>query len=119
MNWTEIVASVLGVLVTGLISFLTVLLKNWITTHAKNEKDAKCATDLVELVSNAVSYFSQTTVDTLKKEGKFDSEAQTAVKNQCVVYINEHLTTDLRTYISEHKIDIQDLIESTVSRLKK
>ena len=117
--WLEILATVLGAIGTGFVSVLTYLLKKYIDNKIGNEKASALATELTDLVGNAVLYFWQTTVDTAKKDGTWDDETAKSVKEQCLEYVQGKLTDDLKAYIEEHNTDIGDLIESTIASLLK
>ena len=65
--WTAV-----GILITGLASWLSVVLTNFLNSKIKDKKIAKITTELTNIIFNSVTYVTQTYVDTLKKNGKFD-----------------------------------------------
>lgn len=118
-NWLELLIGILSALVTGLISVGVYLLKKYIDAKLGDSKTATLATELTDIVSNAVLYFWQTTVDTAKKDGTWNSQTAEDVKAQCIAYIEGKLTDDLKAYVKEHNQDIGDLIESAIAGLLK
>lgn len=101
----------LGILTKWLCSYLTKKIKD-IDTHTNNEMSTKYLNMLSETVSKCVIATNQTYVESLKKEGKFDLEAQKnafkmtkdavliILKGETLNYLNE-IIGDLDAYIDE------------------
>ena len=51
MNWTEILFSVLGVILTGLASWATTMLIKWLNTKIKNKELAAFAATILLLLT--------------------------------------------------------------------
>ena len=115
--------SSVGVAVTGLMSWLVVVITNFFNSKIKDKKMAKIMSDLSTIVLNSVQTVFQTFVDVLKKDGKFDSEKQAEAKERALTIINSQLTPEIKEYISANFGDIQEYlknqIESTIYMLKK
>lgn len=118
-QWVDIIATVLSAVVTGILAVVGALLTRWINNHAKDEKEAKMANELLSIVSNAVLYFQQTFVDTAKKEGKWDAETASKVKQDCLDYINGKLSQDMKDYVEGHSKDISEMVETAIATLVK
>lgn len=87
-----------------------------------NELYQKYLTMLEETVINCVIATNQTYVETLKKEGKFDVEAQKVAFERTYKAVLTILAKDAQVYLSEAIGDlntyISELIEATVNQNK-
>ena len=104
----------LGILTSYLVSYLKAK-KEHIAETTDSEIARKYTEMIIDTVTRCVIATNQTYVDTLKKEGKFDIEAQKEAFNKTLnadakQYIIE-ATGDLNTYLTE-------LIESLVYQNK-
>lgn len=119
--WT-ILWSALGIIITGLISWATTVVVNWLNTKIKDKKMAQHATALFEIVMNSVKTISQTYVETMKKEDKFTKENQEKAFQMALDLIKGQLTPELIKYITENFGDVEvylrTQIESTIFNLK-
>ena len=123
----EIVASIIGVIVTSvvvpLITLLGAKLTQWINGKIKNEETRKIIEKVNQIVTSNVAYVFQTYVNNLKKKYKFDDKAQ----NYALRYAQEKILNELsevaKEYILEHYGDINGWIttqiESTIYTYKK
>lgn len=118
----NIFLSALGVILTGLASFVVAKFTQWINGKIADKKAANYLTTILNLVVDCVKETYQTYVETLKKEGKFDKEAQEKALNLCLNKIKEQITTEIKDYIVNNFGDIdgylKSLIESTLYNLK-
>ena len=110
--WTEILFSVLGVILTGLASWGTTVLIQWFNSKIKNKELAAFATTVLTVVSSAVKATYQSYVEGLKGTDAWTKEAQEKAE----------LTTEALAYIQEQHGDIDKyikmLIESVLYDLK-
>lgn len=106
--------SVLGTVLTGLVSWLTTLLVSWLNTKIKDQKLRTFMTKFTELVSSCVNSLTQTTVEELKKAGKFDKEAAENIKKECIDLIINQLSEDMKKFIKENFGDIQEYISTQI-----
>lgn len=117
-----IIWSAVGIVVTGLVSWGVGVFIQFLNSKIKNEKIRKFATQLTTIISGAVQAISQQFVDTLKKQGKFDAQAQAEVKEKALEIIKGQLTTELKDYVSENFGDLekylQEQIEAVLYQLK-
>ena len=66
MSWTEILFSILGVILTGLASWGTTVLIQWLNTKIKNKELAAFAATILTVVNSAVKATYQSYVEGLK-----------------------------------------------------
>lgn len=122
----DILLNILSVVVTAvvvpLISLLGSKLIQWIGTKVKDEKAATFLSKASDIVLNAVKSVFQTYVDSLKKSGAFDSQAQKTALDKATVIIKSQLGTELADYIKTNYGDldawITTQVEATIDTLK-
>lgn len=123
MNWseiaTQIILSVLGVVISG----VGVLLTYFINKYIKNDKLKTVLNSLNDLVRNSVAEVYQTYVEALKKGNMFDEKAQKEALERCLNIINTNMTKDIKEWLEANQSDIESylksLIEAQVALLKK
>lgn len=122
MDWQSILLSVVSIVLTVLVSWLTQRLITWINSKISNSKNAKYLTDAVEVVVRAVKVTYQTYVEALKDENMFDKAAQLQALNQAKDMVLSQLSQDVKDYIASNFGDIEswinNMIESTIYDLK-
>ena len=113
MNWLEMLNQIFEVCVLPLLGILTVYAVNYIKARAKeltaqveNENARKYAEMITETIASCVLATSQTYVDTLKAQGKFDAEAQKIAFQQTYDAIISFLSEEAKEYITEMYGDI-------------
>ena len=111
--WT-ILWGALGTIITGLLSWLTTLLIAWLNSKIKDQKLKTFMTKFTELISSCVNALTQTTVEELKKAGKFDKEAAEKIKGECVELIKNQLSVDMKKFIEENFGDLTDYISTQI-----
>lgn len=122
----EILLDVLSALVTfvlvPLLSWGGVELVKWLSTKTKNEKLQKYIDDATTAVVVAVSEVTQTYVDTLKKEGKFDKDAQKLAfelaKEKALILINDNSKKAINTVYNDFDYWLNLIIEQKVKEQK-
>lgn len=119
----NILLSALGIIVTGLASFVVAKLTQWINSKIKDKKTAALANGVITIITDAVKTVYQEFVEALKKEGKFDAEAQKAAKDKALAIIKAGLTAELNEFIASTFGDIDaylaNQIEVILYNLKK
>ena len=113
-NFNQIILTVIATVCTGLASWLVIVITNWINKKVKDEKLAKILTAITKLIMDVVQKAMQTTVDTLKKQGKFTAKAAAEVKEKVVAEIIAQLTVEQAEYIRSITDDIKVWISSQV-----
>lgn len=115
--------SVFGTAITALLAWLTKVITNFINDKIKDRKMASHATNLMMIVMNAVQCVSQTFVDSLKKEGKFDASAAADAKEKAIAIVLSQMTPDLMKYVEENFGEVREYvaiqIESMIYQTKK
>ena len=122
----EILLNVLSVLLTAvilpLISIAGTQLIKFINSKIKNNELAKQLTTATTIVTNAVRVVFQTYVDTLKKNGSFDKEAQVEALTRAKNIALSQITEDTKSYIEENYGDFNNWltiqIVATIDLLK-
>lgn len=119
----NIIYSVISIIATGIASFLVAKLTQWISAKVKDKKLAEAMTQILSIVEGCVKEVFQTFVDSLKKEGKFDAEAQKEAFNKCLEKVKAQLSLNVLQFIQDNFGDVDSyltsLIESTIYNLKK
>lgn len=120
--WT-IFWSAVGTALTALMSWLTVVITNFFNSKIKDKKMTEIASGITTIILNAVTAVTQTFVDTLKKNGKFDETAQKEAQEKALKIINSQLTEPMIQYIKDNFGDVQEYlktrIEAMIYTLKK
>jgi uncharacterized membrane protein len=118
----NIISVVVTVVVIPLITLLGTNLIQWIGTKTANEKAAKILSEASTIIINSVKTVFQTYVDTLKKSGKFDSEAQIEALQRAKTTALAQLKNETQEYIKANygSVDIWLVtqIEATIDTLK-
>ena len=110
----NIIWSVVGIVLTGLASWLVARLTMWINSKAKDKKSAELLTKVVNIVGDAVKQICQQFVDTLKKEGKFTAEAAAEAKTRAITLIKTQLTAELTEFIASNFGDVETYLANQV-----
>lgn len=116
------VIPILGILATFVVEFLRVKSKEII-----NKLDSDVAKKYTEMITNTVIdcviATNQTYVETLKKQGKFDEQAQKVAFEKTLNAVLGILTEEAKNYIKETTGDLNlylsQLIEAEVNKAKK
>lgn len=122
----EIILNIISVAVTAvvvpLISLLGTKLIQWLSAKVKDEKAASLLSRAAQIVTDAVKSVFQSYVDSLKKSGSFDSEAQKKALESAKDIVKSQLAGELADYIEKSYGDLDvwvtTQIESTIDTLK-
>ncbi len=122
----EIVINIISVVVTSivipLITFLGIKLTQWLNTKIKGEKEKNLLTKITEIITNNVASTFQTFVESLKKENKFDLNAQAKALRKTKESIFNELSDEAIQYIDNNFGDFNEWIttqiEATIYKLK-
>jgi predicted PurR-regulated permease PerM len=122
MDFQEILFSILGVILTGLASWGTTVLIQWLNSKIKNKKLAAFAATILTVVTSAVKATYQSYVEGLKGTDAWTKEAQEKALQMALDTAKEELTTEALAYIEKQHGDvdkyIKTLIESILYDLK-
>ena len=122
MDWsniaTQIILGIVGALITGLGTVITLLINKYV----KNKETAAMLSNISEIVMKCVQETYQTYVQELKDKDIFDAEAQKTALNNCISNIKSLLTTEMSDYLSKNYADVEKflktLVESAINTLK-
>ena len=122
MNWnellTEIIISVVGILISGLGAYVTYLIQK----HIKNEELKQIISELNNVVRNSVLETYQTYVQELKDKDIFDKEAQNLALNRALQLIKENIPEKvfewLKSNFKDYESYLKSLIEAQIGALK-
>ena len=114
MDWaeigTQVILGIIGVLITGLGTLITVLINKYV----KNDKLKQILSSLNETIKNAVSEVYQTYVEALKKDGMFDADAQKEALNKALTTIKQNLPVDVMKWLQANYTDIDAYLKSQI-----
>ena len=119
-NFTSILWTCIGIIITGLVSWGTSALVAWLNTKIKNEKVQTLTSQAVQIVSDATLAVSQTFVDSMKKDHTFTPEAQQEAKEKAIAIVKSQMSEKLMTFIQENYGDLEEWIKTQIeAALKK
>lgn len=120
--WLTIISTVVTAVILPLITLAGNKLIGWLGTKLKNEKAAGYIQKATTIVINAVKSVFQTYVDSLKKSGTFNEEAQKKALEQCKTIIHAQLTEDVKAFLTEaygdFEVWVNTQIEASINTLK-
>ena len=118
----EYLFSALGIIFTGLCTWVAKVATNWLNTKIKNKYIAELASSIVVVVTNAVKATYQSYVEGLKGTDAWTKDAQEKALQMALETAKTELTTEALAYIQEQHGDINSylktLIESVLYDLK-
>lgn len=122
----DIIISIISVLVTSVVLPLITLggakFIQYLNQKIKDEKTRNILTGITTIVERAVRSVFQTYVESLKKSGNFDKEAQLSALAYAKTEVLNELNDDAKQFIKENYGDIGNFvtnqIEATINFLK-
>ena len=123
--WEPIVTPLLGVLGTALAGLLGALIFRataWINKKIGNDEIATAINRVGEVVDATVKLINQKFVDQLKKDGKFNKEAQKKALQEAIktakAMITDEVADIIRDYFGDFETYLVAMIEKTIANLK-
>lgn len=121
MNWMNVLAQVFQLVIYPVLSILGVYLVYLITTKIREMKE-KSKSELINkylgmlntTISDCVLATTQTYVEALKKEGKFDLEAQKIAFTKTYDAVMQILTDDAKKYLTNAVGDLETFVTSKI-----
>lgn len=117
MDWTQVLKQIFELVIYPVLSIGGIYLTYLISVKIKelkqktNDDTTKKYLDMLNnTISSAVLATTQTYVDALKKEGKFDLEAQKKAFQQTYEAVMKVLTADAIKYITESVGDLETYV---------
>ena len=121
MDWLNLLTQIFEVCIIPLLAVLTTYIVKYIqvksaeiTSKSENELVDKYVNMLSYTISSCVVATNQTYVESLKKQGKFDAEAQKIAFNMTLEAVLEILSEDAKEYLSEAFGDLNAYITSQI-----
>lgn len=106
MTFKEFIQQLMYLVITGILPFVTIYFANYVKSiiqnnanKVENEQIEHLISYAGEAISCAVVTVSQTYVDTMKKQGKFDAEAQAIAKQMAIDKAKELISKEMKTAI--------------------
>ena len=121
MDWMNILEQVFNIVLFPLMGVATTVLIVFITAKTKELKEkydndlfSKYADMLEQTIISCVIATNQTYVEALKKEGKFDAEAQKIAFDKTFSAVITILSDDAYDYLSEAIGDLKEYITNRI-----
>lgn len=114
INLLTAVALALGTALSTLIGILFKRLTDWVAEKAKGQKYKRTLETIEASIRSAVLMVQQTFVDNLKKEGKFDSEAQAKALELAVKTATSQINDEMKKVIEELFGDIEEWLKTQI-----
>lgn len=121
MEWMSLLYQIMEVCIIPLLGILTAYIVKYINMKSKeiqiqvdNELADKYIDMLAETITACVIATNQTYVETLKKQGKFDAEAQKEAFNQTYNAIMAVLTDEAKLYLTNIYGDLTAYITTRI-----
>lgn len=110
----ETILSILGTILTALVTWISKEVIAWIKLKVKNAKAANYLSEAINIVTRAVKTINQTYVDNLKGENLFDKEAQQNALDKACEIAQEQLSSEAKEYLQNCFGDIDNWLKNTV-----
>ena len=114
---------IVGAIGLGLATWLTATITSFINRKIKDKDLARWSSELFQIIMSAVQTVFQEFVDTMKKNGTWNSEAAKEAKEKAYNIIVSQLSSELRNYITENfgdmKAYLMNQIEAMIYNLKR
>lgn len=117
----ELLTQIFELVIIPLLGALTIYAVKWINAKSeeikiKNDNEIldKYLSMLAETVTKCVIATNQTYVETLKKEGKFDSEAQKVAFEKTYTAVMEIISVDMVDYLTEAVGDFETFLMQSI-----
>ncbi len=121
-TWTEVIISVVSVVLTAVASWLITKLIKWIDSKIEDTDTKNLLTSILTTVTDVVKQTYQTYVESLKDGNLFDEECQKTALASAVETLKSMLSEKAQDYIEETFGDIETWlttqIEATIYTLK-
>ena len=110
----ELAKSIIELTFTGISATITIVLlpavAAWLKSKTENQQLQSIITDIASAVSTCVDHSEQTLVSSLKKEGKWNKETQSAVLESVTQSVINSLLDTTKQVIADNGINIETLV---------
>lgn len=108
-----VIIPLLGVLTSFLVTYIKIK-RDQCIAKLDNETYTKYLTMLTDTITDCVVATNQTYVETLKKEGKFDAEAQKIAFDKTKTAVLQLLAEDAKDYLTQAMGDLNAYIDTKI-----
>ena len=123
MNWTEIILSIVSVILTSLAAWGVACFKSWLATKIKDKKALSIVSGILDVITTSVKVTYQTYVETIKGTDMWTEAAQKSAMNSALEMAKQTLDSESKEFIMNNYGDLDKYliakIESTIYDLKK
>lgn len=118
----NILLSALGVIITGLATWLSTYIVKLLNEKIKDKQFARWLSQIIEIITNAVKCTYQTYVEALKDKNMFTKEAQEEALKKTLQSVKSQLSQESIKFIEDNFGDVEkwliEKIESIIYSLK-
>ena len=118
----NILLSALGVIITGLATWLSTYIVKLLNEKIKDKQFARWLSQIIEIITNAVKCTYQTYVEALKDKNMFTKEAQEEAIKRTLQSVKSQLSQESIKFIEDNFGDVEkwliEKIESIIYSLK-
>lgn len=118
----NILLSALGVIITGLATWLSTYIVKLLNEKIKDKQFARWLSQIIEIITNAVKCTYQTYVEALKDKNMFTKEAQEEALKRTLQSVKSQLSQESIKFIKDNFGDVEkwliEKIESIIYSLK-
>lgn len=111
-----IITGIMPLLIMYAMTFLRVKIKEY-QKNLDNDQLNRYIDAATDAITKAVISVNQTYVDTLKRQGKFDAEAQAKAKQMAIDKAKELITADSKTAINTLYNDFEAYLNDAIEEL--
>ena len=126
MDWNELLMTLMKVVVIPAIPVIVAFVVKFCKaktdeaiTNVNNEVLRQALSEAADAVYTAVTYTSQTYVDSLKEQGKFDKEAQLAALNTALEKAQSLLAAETKELLEYLYGDLQNWLTTKIEQTVK
>ena len=114
MDWNTILINLANIAFYVVLAYCIPQLFLLIKTKLANDKADKYLAKAETLVGDCVKMVNQTFVDSLKKEGKFDLDAQKVAFTMCADKVKELISTDMQEAVELAYSDFNEWLNTKI-----
>lgn len=114
MEWQSILFTAIGIIVTGLASWIVERIIAFLNTKIKDTKTLKLLTDAINIISNTVKAIYQTYVQNLKHNNAFDLDAQKGALNTAIERVKAQMSNKLKVYVTANFGNLEEWIATQI-----
>lgn len=110
MDWTEIVKTIISLVLTGIVIPLVHAGFQYLASRAKSEKLSTAIFAVNNIVKDAVLAVDQTFVQELKEQGTFTAENAKQAMELAIQYAMNNMTKDVKNALVDNEEDIRQYL---------